>query len=238
MRFLVTRPEPDASRTARALRLRDHEVILSPAIRIETIDVCLPREGLQAVIVTSANAVRALAVHHELASLQHLPLFSVGDRTALEAHHLGFASVESADGAAADLTRLIRDRLDPAGGPLLYLAADRRAAPLDEELAEFGFSVILKEIYRSLAVHTLTQAAEAALADADPLGILLYSARSAAAFARAAETARLLPLKQSATLFCLAEPVAAPLRNLAEGPILVANRPTEASLFELIEGRQ
>ncbi|MBZ8134946.1 uroporphyrinogen-III synthase [Afifella sp. IM 167] len=237
-RLLVTRPDPDATRTARSLRMRGHDVLVSPAIRIEPIDAHLPEDGLQAVLVTSANAVRALQVHGELQSLQHLPLYAVGDRTAAEAHHLGFASVDSAHGNAADLAELIRERVAPSDGPLLYLAADRRAGHLEDELAAAGFSVILKEIYRSTPAETLTPEAKAALADGEEIGILVYSAESAAAFARAVEAAGLRPLKKSATYFCLSEQMAGPLRNLGEGPILVANRPNEASLFELIEGRR
>jgi len=238
IRVLVTRPDPDATRTARALRLRGHEVLVSPAIRIELIETSLPEDGLQAVLVTSANAVRALQVHSELGSLQHLPLYAVGDRTAGEAHHLGFASVDSAHGNAADLANLIRERVKPSDGPLLYLAADRRAGHLEDELAAAGFSVVLKEIYRSVPVEELAPDAAAALADDKELGILVYSAESAAAFARAVSAAGLAPLKKSATFFCLSEQMAAPLRNLGEGPILIANRPNEASLFELVEGRR
>ena len=37
MRLLVTRPEPDAARTAEALRARGHEVLVAPLLRVETI---------------------------------------------------------------------------------------------------------------------------------------------------------------------------------------------------------
>ena len=38
MRLLITRPEPDATRTAQALRQRGHEVLVSPLLSVQTID--------------------------------------------------------------------------------------------------------------------------------------------------------------------------------------------------------
>jgi uroporphyrinogen-III synthase len=64
MRLLVTRPEPDASREAEALGLRGHEAVLAPLLTVEFCGgVPLQLDGAQGLIVTSRNALRALAAH-------------------------------------------------------------------------------------------------------------------------------------------------------------------------------
>jgi hypothetical protein len=59
MRLIVTRPEPDATRTGKALMALGHVAILSPMIDvIANTSAPLPERPFQAVLVTSANAVR------------------------------------------------------------------------------------------------------------------------------------------------------------------------------------
>jgi uroporphyrinogen-III synthase len=61
---LVTRPEPDNEATAAVLRARGLEVLLSPVLRFEAVAFEIdPDERYGAVVVTSGNALRALAAH-------------------------------------------------------------------------------------------------------------------------------------------------------------------------------
>ncbi len=108
MRLLVTRPHPDGERTAAALRARGHEVLLAELLRIETVsDVRLGPGPWSGVILTSANALRAIEQHPQRAELLRLQAFAVGRRTAEAARAAGFHEVASADGDAQDLVRLL-----------------------------------------------------------------------------------------------------------------------------------
>ncbi|WP_128290559.1 uroporphyrinogen-III synthase [Afifella aestuarii] len=234
MRLVVTRPEPDGSRTAHTLIALGHEVVRSPALAVVPLQAPLPEDDFQAVLVTSANAVRALAAHAELARLQHLPLLAVGDRTAAEGHHLGFPDVRSAGGDVNALAVLARETLKPEDGPVLYLAANSRAGALEDKLAAAGFEVVLREIYRSEPVNELKSRARDMLASGEEAGILIYSQQSAATFARTLETAGLTPLGENIVCFCLSDQAAAPLRPIVRGPVLVSDRPDQASLFDMI----
>ena len=67
MRVLVTRPEPDASDEVEALASRGHEGVKAPLLIIEPVkNVALELDTAQALIVTSRNALRALATHSDL----------------------------------------------------------------------------------------------------------------------------------------------------------------------------
>ena len=92
MRLLVTRPEPDGERTAQALRARGHDVVLAPLLRTENDrDFVLPDRAFSAVVLTSANAARAIAEHPGRAQLTALTAFTVGRRTAEAARAVGLS---------------------------------------------------------------------------------------------------------------------------------------------------
>ena len=60
MRLLLTRPEPDAQRTAAALRAQGHDVIIAPLLRIEPApDAEIGTGPWAAILITSANAAPA-----------------------------------------------------------------------------------------------------------------------------------------------------------------------------------
>src|SRR6516165_2264722 len=120
MAVLVTRPSPDGDRTADALRARGFEVLLAPMLRFEPVP--LPTDlgqevgvepddeadrAVGALIVTSANALRAVAPQLESSDWKKLPLFVVGAQTASAAREAGFTKVISADGDATDLRELV-----------------------------------------------------------------------------------------------------------------------------------
>src|SRR5689334_13092289 len=150
MAVLLTRPSPDSNRTAEALRARGFEVLLAPMLRFEPVplpadlgqdtDVAPDDEAdraIGAVIVTSANALRAVAPQLESSSLKRLPLFVVGAQTAAVARKAGFTKVISADGDAADLRELlaggVKKRIFRKRDTLLYLAGRSEERRVEKE---------------------------------------------------------------------------------------------------------
>lgn len=234
MRLLVTRPEPNAERTAAVLRARGHEVVVAPILRIETLaDAALGHGPWAAILLTSTNAASAIARHPRRDELRALPVFAVGDHSAGEMRAAGFADVTSADGDAGDLAALVAKRLKP-GMSLLYVAGADRSGGLDAALATHGFVVCTAVVYRAIAAATLPPAAAEALARGLD-GVLHFSRRSADAYVRAAhnsgseENALRNPLH-----FCLSAQVAEPLAQAGAADIRIAPRPTEAALIALV----
>src|SRR5690349_16712450 len=96
LRALVTRPRAEAAELADALAERGIEAIVEPLLEIHYRDGPAPSfAGVQAILCTSANGVRALAL---LSPVRERPLFAVGDATAARARAEGFPLVESAAG--------------------------------------------------------------------------------------------------------------------------------------------
>jgi uroporphyrinogen-III synthase len=229
VRLLVTRPEGEAS--AAALRMRGHEVLLAPVLRIETLAAEFGAGPWSALLLTSANAARAIAAHARRDALLHLPLFAVGRRTAAAAREVGFTDVTNADGDQRELASLVAARAKL--GPLLYLAGEDRAGDLAGDLARHGLVTEIAVVYRAVALSALPPAAHQALGTGGLQGVLHYSRRSAEAFVACARSADLLGAALAVTHYCLSVEVAAPL-SAAGATVRIATRPTESALIDLI----
>ena len=233
MRILITRPENDAARTAAALRARGHDTIIAPLLTIEIVpDADLGAGPWSAILVTSANAVRAIAGHKRGDELRGLPVFTVGAHSAQDMRAAGFADVASADGNVDDLAKLAAGRLPP-GARLLYLAGEERSGDLAGALRAQAFTVNTALVYRAVATERLPPHTIAALAvgiDA----VLHFSRRSAETYVNAARNSGLAEAALTKPLhICLSERIAAPL--LADGAvnIRVAAQPEEAAMIAL-----
>jgi uroporphyrinogen-III synthase len=233
VRFLITRPEPDAQRTAAALRARGHHAVIAPLLRVEAIsDAPIGAGPWSAIIITSANTAHAIAAHGRHKELCEVPVFAVGERSAEAMRGAGFADVTSADGGVSDLVRLAARHAKP-GAHLLYLAGEDRAGDLAGDLRARGFAVDAAVVYRAVVATKLPPAAIEALAG-DIGGVLHFSRRSAEAYVDAARSAGLLAIALKPAHFCFSAPVAEPLARAGAGIIRIAPRPAEASLIELI----
>lgn len=233
MRILLTRPEADAARTAAALSARGHEVVIAPLLAIEFIaDADLGAGPWGAILVTSANAARAISTHRRGDELRSIAVFAVGQHSAQAMRTAGFANVTSVDGDVTDLAALFAARTTP-NAPLLYLAAAERSGDLGGALGRQGFTVQTVVVYRAVVAENLPrQAADAVAAGID--AAMHFSRRSAMAFVTAArksgllETAVIRPVH-----YCLSAQVAEPLVAAGAVDVRVALRPDEAAMLAL-----
>jgi uroporphyrinogen-III synthase len=234
MQLLVTRPEPDAQRTAEALRKNGHSVIVAPLLQIEAVAADLGAGPWDAIVMTSANSCRASANHPRRSELSALPVFVVGHQNAEAAKAAGFADVTSADGDGKDLARMLTARFAARDRRLLYLAGEDRAADLAGDLASLGVSMKTIVIYRAVKVLSFPPPAAAALKGGQINGVLHFSRRTAEAYLRCAEIAGLLDRALAAFHYCLSPQVARPLLEAGSATIRVAARPDEATLVALV----
>jgi uroporphyrinogen-III synthase len=239
VRLLVTRPPPDAERTAAALRHAGHQVDMAALLRIEPIpQVDLGAGPWSALVVTSANAVRALEAHPRRAAFAGLRVFAVGRRTAAAARAAGFRDVIAAGGNVRELVLCLREWARPehvGETPLLYLAGQDRSGDLAGDLAAHGLTVTTAVVYRAVKIDGFPPAVAAALAAGQIDGVLHFSRRSAQTYIDAARAAGVLESALRAAHFCLSAQVAEPLAQAGAADIRVAERPNEALLLALID---
>src|ERR1700742_1874571 len=156
MRILVTRPLEGGAEIARRLAELGHEALLAPLLTVAILDGApLQLAGMQAVLATSANGVRALAAR---TSMRDIPVFAVGPQTAEAATQAGFIRVRNANGDAAALADAVPGWGDSAAGPLLHAVGEEGSGWLAETLIARGFRVRREILYRVEAADQLPPA--------------------------------------------------------------------------------
>ncbi len=232
MAVFVTRPSPDDEKTAHELRARGFDVLVSPALRLEPLPFHDDHEATyDAVIVTSANAVRAVKDDPALAPLLKLPLFAVGDASAEAARQVGFANVVSASGDGAALRDLVAATLKK-GSTLCYLAGADLGRDLTLELGEHGYTVITHTTYRMMPVLSFPAEVTAAFNAEGIEAVLHYSRRSARAFVEAVQASGIEILALALPHVCISEAVASILREAGASRVIVAQTPDENAIFD------
>lgn len=239
MRLILVRPEPEAGRSAARLARLGHEVVSAPLLVIEPVTPGRPAavadDGVAALVVTSPRS--APLIGDEIRTkLGHLPVFTVGDRTAAVMTEAGFADVRSAAGDIVALGRLIAAAGLPAGARLLSLGGADRAGDLAALVAPAGLTVVQQVLYRMADVAGLPLPLAAALRAPGPAAVLHYSPRSAATFVAKAAEAGFAAEAARLDHLCLSPAVAAPLARAGYGRLRIATRPDETALIALIGG--
>ncbi len=180
VRALVTRPAEDAAETASRLEAMGVEPVIAPVTKIEpVVRGPLDLGGVQAVLATSRNGVRALA---RATDRRDVHLLAVGDATAALARSAGFRSVASAGGTAGDLAGLAAATLDPRSGRLVHAAGEAASGLLCRTLAAKGFDAAPEVLYRAVPIP-LPAAAQRLLAERGVALALFFSAGAVHAFA-------------------------------------------------------
>jgi uroporphyrinogen-III synthase len=240
MAILVTRPHPDAETTAATLRARHFEVLLAPMLRFEPAafhDDTEARYG--GLIVTSANALRAIETDLKASRLLKLPLFAVGEHTATVARDLGFEQVIPARGDSAALRDCVlgavKSKVIKKAHPLLYLAGADLARDLAGDFRERGFTVVTQATYRMVPLSILPRETCEAFAANQVEAVLHYSRRSAGAFLQAVRAAGMEISALSVPQFCISTGVAAVLREAGATVVMAAASPDENALFALLD---
>jgi len=238
--MLVTRPQPDNEATAASLRAKGFEVLLAPMLRFEPVVFAAdPDAAYGGIIVTSANALRAIEGQASVVQLLGLPLFAVGSRTAQAASEVGFKNVIVAGGDASALRDTIvaaaRGRKLKKSDTLLYLSGADIARDLPGELRALGFNIATQTAYKMISVPTLPGDVCDAFAANRVEAVLHYSGRSARSFLDAARAAGIEISALAIPQCCLSEAVAAVVHEAGAARVIVASQPNEAALFEVLD---
>ncbi len=232
MRLLVTRPREDADALTEILRSKGHIPIVAPVMELRMIaGPPVPLEGVQGVLATSANGVRALAARNPM---RKLTLYAVGPQTAEAARRAGFTKVVSADGDSAALVELVASDADPAKGMLLHAAGAETAGRVRSALQQRGFTVETIVLYEAAPVATLPIEAATLLRDGTLDGVLLFSPRSAKTFATLVAEAGLETATAPLQAFCISAATAGALAPLNFARVAVAGEPNQSAMLALI----
>jgi len=232
MRVLVTRPIEDAGETEALLQARGHEAVIAPMLNIVFRDgPPIELAGVQAILVTSANGVRALSRRTQR---RDLPIFAVGRQSAETAREAGFKFVKSADGDAAALAKAVPFWTSAEKGLLLHACGVEGESRLALALNASGFTVRTEYLYEVGTVTKMPPTVCQALITRSLDAVLLFSPRSARVFADCVERAGFIDAASSLIGVCISQAAAAALAPLELREIRVAKRPNLASMLDCL----
>ncbi|MCD6075752.1 MAG: hypothetical protein K0Q70_2635, partial [Rhodospirillales bacterium] len=162
-----------------------------------------------------------------------IPLFAVGDATARAAKEAGFLDVFSASGDVDALAALVREKLDPAKGPLVHVTGSEVAGDLVGQLGAAGFTVRRESLYESESAYSLSPSTIAAIKEERIDGVLAYSPRTASTLARLIRKARLVRDCRRIELLCLSQAVADAANDIPWAQTRIALEPTQEAMLAL-----
>ena len=232
MRVLLTRPSEDSAQLSNKLAECHISSLIEPLLEIIYPDMDAPDlNGVQGILVTSANGIRAFAKGSDR---RDLGVWAVGPASAEEARRLGFTTVYHGAGDVAALAGLVREHCIPRDGALLHVAGTRLAGDLAGRLSEAGYDYIRAVMYEARTAAALSTTAQLELRDGLISGVAMFSPRTAETFVRLLKSAGLGSATKHLTAFCLSAAVAEKITALDWAGVAVADTPHEESLISAV----
>ena len=229
MRVLLTRPEGDARIVAERLHEAGHEILSAPLLSVHFHDgPPLDLEGVQGVLATSANGVRALARRTER---RDLPVYAVGPQTAKAARAAKFKRVQSADGDAVALAEAVPGWAQADNGVLLHAAGAHGEGRLASLLGAKGLEVRTELLYDVVAADALPAVVVKALLEGTLDAALFFSPRSARVFKECIVRAQLAQTCPGVIAVCISKAAAQGLSPLVFAECRIAARPNQDALL-------
>ncbi len=233
MHILVTRPKEDSVSLVAALAKLGAETSLEPLLTINfEQDKSHSLDGVQALLITSANGVRAFA---HIEKNRTLPVYTVGDSSKKEAEEAGFETVYSASGDVEALAELVSKKLDPHKGALLHVAGSHLAGDLKGLVEKKEFYYRRAVLYSAEKVTALSKETKKNLRANQIDGVVFYSPRTAHTFTTLIKKARLQKTCKNMTAFCLSPAVAKKAEELSWKTVDIAEKPEQESLLSRID---
>ncbi len=234
MRLLITRPKEDAKPLVQSLKEQGHDPVLFPLLTIkpETDGAKalaeLKVKDVQALLMTSANGVRAFATADKRRSFK---VMAVGDATATQAREAGFKDIHSASGDVEALSALIKEKCSPDKGKLVHVAGSRVAGDLKGLLEKDGFEYQRIVLYSAEATTELSATLKQQITQHSIDAVLLYSPRTASAFVDLVEKAKLKDHLKYMVAYGLSAAVASKLTSAGFKDIKTAKTPDQEALL-------
>ncbi len=207
MNILITRPLIDSEDLMGKLFSLGHKIIHIPTLKIsplktESVDL----NEYDAIIFTSANAIRNLEVINEEKSKL---CFCVGSITEKIARQSGYLNTLSAGGTVNALKNLIiNSNQINEKSRLVYFCGDNVAYDLDLELKREGLKVSKIINYKSEKITDLNDQNKKIIASHSPDIIFVYSLRSGESFIEITRNHSLYPLMTGSKVMCISDKIA------------------------------
>lgn len=233
--WLITRAIEHAISTQNDVAALGCNTLIDPLLEIEPVVDILPIGATAAaLIVTSRNALHGLK---KLEHAQHLPLFVVGQETAMALAGAGFKKVWGIAQQSGELPALIKQHLSANAGGLVHVTSPHAHTEFYDPLLDAGYGIDQRIVYNAHPARDLRPETVHALEKGELTGVLFYSARTAEIFGtlvkKTEQGGRVLQLDRLCAI-TLSAAVAAVLESSRWNQVVVAPAPTHAALMQAL----
>lgn len=217
--ILLTRPIHDSNKMLNSINELGLKAIVEPLIDIKINQFSnneIEGYGCDSLVVTSANAVRAISPINK-------PVYCIGNNTFSEAQNKGFKKAINIDGGVADLKFHLKNNKN---NKFLYLSGD----VVTDELNIKGLNLSRKIVYNSHPRKNLSTNCITHLEKQQIKIIAFYSTRTAKIFNDLASKYNYTNIYA----VCISKKCSLALNKLNFRKIFISNRPNGESMLELI----
>lgn len=234
---LVTRPRAASEKFALELKRHGFDAYIEPLLLIEPLATSRPvLHNVQAVMITSANAIHALASgDYDIGDYLGLPCFCVGPQTGQAAKDFGFRDVRSASTGGSGLAQMIAGALPDQSKPLLHIAAQDVDSRAQSGLEQAGYKVTVWPVYAARPATELTKETIRRFERREFDAIVVFSTRTAQVLKELLSQHALQACCESLSAIGLSEAVVEALRPLPWRKLVAAPMPTEDAVIECLK---
>jgi len=206
LRVVITRAENEAIGLAQAVAGIGCEPLVAPMLDINLFEEPIDLSPYQGVLITSANAVRAL---EKATEDRDIPIYCVGPQSRQVAEKLGFTNVKNSFGGQKNMPVFLKRETSPAKGPLLFLHGGNVTGNPIQDLAKMGFRTVGKRVYAAGPVGNLPDDVRAEFEkDEIPEIVTFFSIRTFKMFREVMQNEGLTAKLRGASAVCISPAVA------------------------------
>lgn len=212
MRVVITRAENEAARMAQSIESIGCTPLVASMMEIELNENPIDLTGFQGVLITSANAARALERANED---RDIPIYCVGPQTRKFAESLGYKNVTNSFGGNKNLPIYLQRETSPSKGPILFLHGGNVAGSPVQDIQKVGFRVTSRKVYGAAPIKSLPEDVRAEFEkDVPPEVVTFMSIRTFKLFRQVMQDEGLLPKLRDCMAVCISPAVADFAREL------------------------
>tara|TARA_B100001989_G_scaffold252206_1_gene233501 strand:- start:3632 stop:4357 length:726 start_codon:yes stop_codon:yes gene_type:complete len=230
-KVLITRPLPQALSLKSRIegQMPSVECLIAPSLEIKTINAELPKDGFEALIVTSINALAV--IENQPFFDFFVPLFCVGQKTTEQARELGFKNIYTTAQNAQELCATIqKSKLKR----FMYLRGENISFDFKQELPNIKIDEHI--VYDAKMAETLPSEIITALKGEKIDIITFFSKRSVQSFLELLDQHN-IPLSslEGIKTLCISDAVLKSLSGIHKGDVYVSRTPNEDGMIETLD---
>lgn len=231
--IVITRPGHAADELACSLTKQGFNCLLEPVFSVDMVpDAITQLDAIlagkpQAIIVTSKNAITALAA---MTVVRTTALLTVGKASADYARTRGFEHVHAAQGNADHLIKMIKRNYTPEKGALLYIRGAEISKDIAKILSRSGFVMEQVIVYCTRPVTHFSDHFLDAIGKGLIKAVLFYSQHTVNRYNSLAEKHKIADLHPYITAICISEKIAAAAAIMEWKKIMVSDNISQAVL--------